>query len=351
MRQSRKLDHLKYAILLADGPASTGFEDVSLIHNCLPDLSWRDIDLETSIAGIHLEHPVIINAITGGAVDVTEVNAQIARLAKATRAIMAVGSQYAALEDPQVIESYKIIRKINPDGLCLANLGAHVTPKQAREAVDMINACGLQIHLNIAQEIFMAEGDRNFSGYLTNIANIVEASNVPVIIKEVGCGIARRQADMLVRSGVRVIDVGGAGGTNFLAIEARRRQLALPNDILSWGIPTVISAIEVSSIKPDNVDLIVSGGIRTAHDAVKALAIGGKAIAIAAPIIRLVKEKGMEGATQWFNAFLDDIKRYMILTGAKNIEELSSQTPFVIGGRCREWLNDRGIDVTKYARR
>ena len=99
MRQSRKLDHLKYSIILADGPGDSGFADLNLIHNCLPDLAAGTVDLSTSVAGLSLAQPVIINAITGGAADVTGVNAQLAELARECGAALAVGSQYAALQN------------------------------------------------------------------------------------------------------------------------------------------------------------------------------------------------------------------------------------------------------------
>ena len=152
-------------------------------------------------------------------------NGHIAEFACLTNTAMAVGSQYAALEDPEVQHSYQIVREKNPDGIIFANLGAHATPMQAQLAVDMIHAQAIQIHLNPAQEFMMAEGDRDFSGYLKNIAKIVESVKVPVIVKEVGCGIAKEQAALLAEVGVKAIDVGGMGGTNFLAIEAARSQL------------------------------------------------------------------------------------------------------------------------------
>lgn len=348
MRQSRKLDHLKYSLALADGPNASGFADLSLVHNCLPNLSLKDINLSSSIANIKVSHPVIINAITGGAIDVAPINERIADFARITNTAMAVGSQYAALECPEVQHSYKIVREKNPQGIILANLGAYVTPEQAQMAVDMVDAQGIQIHLNAAQEIMMTEGDRNFSGYLSNISKITNKVNVPVIIKEVGCGIAREQAAMLAEVGIQAIDVGGAGGTNFLAIEAARRQLETNLETLSWGIPTVISAVETISVLPKHVDMMVSGGIRSPLDVIKSLALGGVAAGMATPIVKMLYEKDMDAAVTWFKQFLHEIQCYMLLLGAANIKELEN-TPMIISGYSKEWLMARGIDIRKYA--
>lgn len=349
MRQSRKLDHLKYSLALADGPGTNSFADFSLVHNCLPDIASADVDLATAVAGIPLRHPFIINAITGGAADVTGVNAQLAELAKRTGAAMAVGSQYAALMDPAVCESYQIVRRVNPDGVLFANLGAHVTPDEALRAIGMIGADAIQIHLNAAQELAMAEGDRDFTGYLANIAAIAAVSPVPVIAKEVGSGVAREQAAALAKAGVRAIDVGGAGGTNFIAIEAARNSVDLPRETLSWGIPTAVSAVETASVLPPSVDLIVSGGIRSPLDAVKALAVGGRAVAVATPAVRMLQENGLAAAVAWFESFLGEMRRFMVLVGARSVPGLAA-VPLVITGHSREWLTQRGIDTARFAR-
>jgi isopentenyl-diphosphate delta-isomerase len=348
VRQSRKLDHLKYSLLLPDGPALSSFADLTVIHNCLPNLSWSDIQLASRIAGIHLNHPVILNAITGGAEDVKAVNAHLAEFACLTHSAMAVGSQYAALEDLQVQESYKIVRKINPDGLILANLGAHATPQQAQQAIEMIGAQMIQIHLNVAQEIIMVEGDRDFSRYLDNIAAIASKVDVPVIVKEVGCGIASEQVLAIAKTGVKAIDTGGTGGTNFMAIEAARSQTDLKVETLHWGIPTAISAIEAAVVLPADMDLMVSGGVRTPLDVVKSLAVGACAVGMAAPIVKMVCEQGVESTVNWFTCFLEDVKRYMLLSGVAHIEDLT-KVPLVISGYSKDWLTARGIDITKYA--
>lgn len=349
VRQSRKLDHLKHALALEDGPVANGFTDFDLIHNCLPDISTDDVILTCSLLGLKLNHPVIINAVTGGDNDVTEINAKLADFARNTNSVMAVGSQFAAIENSAVENSFKIVREVNPNGIIFANLGAHATPLQARHAVDMIAAQALQIHLNTAQELIMAEGDRNFIGYLNNIAQIAQTVNVPVIVKEVGFGIAIEQAVKLIASGVRAIDIGGVGGTNFIAIEAARSGITLDAETLAWGIPTAISAAEVASVIPSNVELVVSGGIRTPLEVVKALALGGAAVGIANPILRLITENDMLEAITIFQEFLDKIKLYMTLLGAKTIKHLH-RVPVVITGKSREWLLSRKIDITKFSR-
>ncbi len=350
VRESRKLDHLKYALLLSDGPTETGFKDIQLIHQCLPNMNWQDIDVSTTLMGIKLSFPLLINAVTGGALDVTNMNRKIAEFAKETEIPMAVGSQYAAIANSEVLESFQVVRQVNPNGVIFANLGAYTSVDDAKRAVNMIRADALQIHLNVAQEIFMGEGDRHFDGYLAKIAAIVEAVDVPVIVKEVGFGIAKEQAIALSNIGVNAIDIGGTGGTNFLAIEAARIKLDLSQETLKWGIPTAISAAEVASVLPNSIDMIVSGGIRTPMDVVKSIALGGTAVGFAAPVIRALSKEPVEKAVDHFQHFTNQIKIYMLLVGAKSVPQLK-QIPFIVMGYSREWLTARGIDINQLAQR
>lgn len=349
-RKSRKLDHLRQALVLADGPADAGFADLTLVHNCLPEMNIDDVTLATRCAGLPLQHPLIINAMTGGAAALTEVNGRLSEVAKQTGAVMAVGSQFAALEFPEVADSFKVVRKINPTGIVWANLGAYATVEEARRAVDMLEADALQIHLNAAQEISMPEGDGDFSFWLRRIEEMSRKLPVPVIAKETGCGMALEQVRRLAGVGVRAVDVGGAGGTNFIAIETGRTGRRLADDLLGWGIPTAASALEAAAVLPAEVDLVVSGGVRTPVDAAKCFAIGAKAIGIAAPILRLTEQQGVTAAVAWVRDYLATIRKITMMQGKTTIAELSAR-PLVIAGRTAQWLTARGIPVERYGRR
>lgn len=350
LRQSRKLDHINETLLLNDGPSDTRFSDFNLIHNCLPELALQDINLATHVAGINLNHPVIINAITGGTDDVVTINRQLAIVARETATAMAVGSQYGAVSTATGAMSFEIVREVNPAGIIFGNIGAHASLAQAQQAVSMLDAAALQIHLNPAQEIIMPEGDRDFSGYLERIEQAAANLSVPIIVKETGCGISMTQAARLGAAGVAAIDISGVGGTNFMAIEAKRSTLSLAQDELGWGIPTAISAAETITVLPPNIDLIVSGGIRTPLEAVKALVIGANAVAIAAPVLRLIMIDGVDAAIDWVHQFLAEIRRLLLLIGCQNPAK-ARLAPLVVTGFSRDWLSLRGVPLDQWAQR
>jgi isopentenyl-diphosphate delta-isomerase len=321
-----------------------------LLHNCLPDTKAADVSIATECAGLRLDHPVIINAMTGGAVALTQVNERLAEIAVRTGSVMAVGSQYAAIESPLLVESFRIVRRVNPSGLIWANIGAYATVDEAQQAVEMIEANALQVHLNAAQEVSMSEGDDDFTGWLLRIEQMVRGISVPVIVKETGCGMAGEQIRQLASLGVAAIDVGGAGGTNFIAIELSRTESKLAKEMVSWGIPSAISAVEAAEALPAGVDLIVSGGIRSSLDAVKSFALGATAVGLAAPLLRLSEEQGVDAAVAGLEDYLESIKKCLLLLGHSCLEELRDQ-PLIITGEVGRWLELRGISAARYARR
>lgn len=350
LRQSRKLDHIAYSLKLSDGPGTTGLEDILLLHNCLPELALEDVELSTSVAGLHFSCPLFINAITGGARDVTDINRQLARVARTCNIPMAVGSQAAALEDVNVQESFQVVREEYPEGIIIANIGGSASVEDAWRAVAMIEADALQIHLNVAQELAMQEGDRGFRGYTENIKTIIAHMQVPVLVKEVGFGIAREQAQQLQQFGVAAIDVGGSGGTNFAQIETARSATAQHSFLSSWGIPTAVSLIEVITAVTAKTDVIASGGFRTAEDIIKALSLGAKAIGIAGPCLQVLLTQGVEALIEFLTRLKFELSCMMLLTGSASVGELRHK-PLIITGRTEKWLEKRGIDTSLYAKR
>lgn len=347
LRQSRKLEHIKYSLLTGDGPQANGFSDIHLVHNCMIDYDYSDVSLNTKLGEIFLAHPIIINAITGGDDGVAKINKKLATAAKKTNSAMAVGSQYAAIKNPAVKNSYTVVREVNPDGVVFANIGAYASLQDAKDVVKMVDAQALQIHLNIAQELAMQEGDRDFKHWHDNIKNIIDKVNVPVIIKETGCGIAMEQAQQLLDCGAKIIDVSGSGGSNFIAIETARYEDCY-EDFSVWGINTAISTLEVKQAVGKKADIVVSGGLRSAVDIVKALACGGNAVGISLLFLKLLQNnEDEEVLVTKINDLLETSKKLLLLAGCSNIEQLQKK-PLVITGFVREWLVARGIEINSF---
>lgn len=332
---------------MADGPCSTGFEDLYLVNNSVPELSIDDIDLSLCFLSKTLLYPLIINAITGGTTEARQINRSLAVLAREHGLAMAVGSQTLAIHETELRNTFTVVREENPQGIILANVSAASSLEQALEAVGMIAADGLQLHFNIPQELAMPEGDRDFSGMIENVAYLVEKCPVPIIAKEVGFGFSREAALSLYQAGVRCFDIGGKGGTNFVAIEDRRQGL-FAHEFDAWGIPTAMSLGEVLALEK-SIKLIATGGMRTALDGVKALAMGANLIGMAGPLLKIMVTEGETALKQYLQGYLYRLKAGLLMTGSRNIEELQ-QKPMIILGKTAQWLTARGIDVNNWAR-
>lgn len=345
-RKSRKFDHLHFS--LSSNLRTSDFSDCLLVHQSISGVSFEDTDITTSLAGIPLDIPVFINAITGGAPETREINKSLASAARRAGLAMAVGSQMSALLNEDMEESFKVIREENPGGVIFANLGAYADLEMAERAVEMIQADALQVHLNIPQELVMKEGDRDFRGYLDNITALAKGLKIPLMVKEVGFGVSMETAQTLLEAGVRLLDVGGRGGTNFLDIEAQRRGIQLEKEWLNWGIPTLISLVEALHVFKGKGEVIASGGISNSFNLAKSLALGSKAAGIAGIPLKIIMEEGEDSFLDWMGELIHSLKVLMVMVGVTNLEELK-KVPLVIRGKTGEWLSTRGIDITHLA--
>lgn len=348
MISDRKLEHLlickNYDVEFKD--KTTGFEDIELVHNALPEVDKNEIDLSTSVFGKKLDSPLFITAITGGHPAAKDVNKQLAIVAEEHNIALGVGSQRAACEHPELADTYSVVRENAPDCLLVGNIGAPQL-NLANKAVEILDADILAIHLNPLQESIQPEGDIDARGFLELISKITDLVDIPVMAKETGCGISAETAKQLVNAGISFIDVEGAGGTSWAAVETYRSDDRYYGELFwDWGIPTAISTAEV--VNAVDVPVISSGGIRSGLEAAKAIALGADSVGMALPFLK--KSISQEELNQLINKFNDSLRIAMFLVGANNIEELK-QSKLVIGGKTKQWLEDREINTRNYSRR
>lgn len=308
----------------------------------------QDIDLSLNIMGKQLNYPLIINAVTGGTAQARSINQAFAAIAGKYGFAMAVGSQAIAIHDPGLRDTFSVVRDINPDGLIIANIGANTEWEKVLEAIEMISADAIQLHFNVPQELSMPEGDRDFSGIISNIRQVCANSPVPVIAKEVGFGFSRDSVEKLYDAGINIFDNGGKGGTNFVVIEDMRNGL-FRGELDEWGIATAASLAEILALKLP-VKTIASGGIRTALDVAKAICMGADMVGIAGFFLKILLNHGIDELDKRIEDLLYRLKAVFLMTGSQNIQAIQKQ-PMVILGDTAEWLKARGIDATIWSSR
>ena len=344
--ERRKADHIEVA---ASGRADfrsqgTLLDHVRLVHQSLPELSVREIDLSTQLFGKTLSAPILITGMTGGTPEARQINRDLALAAEEMGVAFGVGSQRAMAEHPELASTYQI-RDIAPNVLLIGNLGvvqaAQYGSVRVAELAEAIGADAMAIHLNPAQEMMQAHGDRNFRGALDILMSLNETLEIPLVVKETGCGISKEAAHLLRQVGVAAVDVSGAGGTSWVAVEKHRaapdsREEKLADEYWDWGVPTAVS---VHCSAAAGLQTIASGGLRTGLDIARSIALGARVGGMAAPILRAWQRGGADSARSALAYLIESLTTAHLLTGCKTPAELAS-APRHISEPLRSWLAD-----------
>lgn len=347
---ARKRDHIRICIDedVEFKNKTTWLEWVELVHNPLPEIDLDEVSVEARFLGRTFGSPVMIEAMTGGTREAYRINMNLARAASELGIPLGLGSQRAALLEPSLAETYRVARDVAPDIFLIGNVGGVQLAKEgvelAEKAVEMVDADALAIHLNSLQERVQVGGEANFKGVLRAIERAVDRLSVPVIVKEVGCGISGSVAKKLESAGVKAIDVAGAGGTNWTLVEKIRAEEAgeierarLAEVFQDWGIPTAASIIEV--VSNVRIEVVSSGGIRTGLDVAKSLALGAAFTGIARPLLKPAMESE-QAVLKHLRALIEELKTAMYLLGARSIPELK-KVEKVLLGPLLEWCRQR----------
>jgi isopentenyl-diphosphate delta-isomerase len=335
MLEQRKSDHIRINLdENVDSGLTTGLEHYRFIHQAVPELDLAQVDTATTLLGKRLKVPLLISSMTGGTERAHEINRRLARAAQAHGVAMGVGSQRAAIQHPELADTFRV-RDVAPDILLLANLGAvqlnyGYDVSHYRQAVDMISADALILHLNPLQEAVQPEGDWNFSGLLKKIEMVCRTVGVPVIAKEVGWGISEQAARQLADAGVAAIDVAGGGGTSWSEVEKHRAATASQRRVAGrfrdWGIPTAESILMSKRGAPD-LPIIASGGLRDGVDVAKCITLGASVAGVARPFLKAAA-LSEQAADEAVDEVITELRVAMFAAGAGNIQALQ-QTPLV----------------------
>ena len=274
--------------------------------------------------------------MTGGSNLTGRINGQLASVAQKTGLAMAVGSQSIALKEPEVAQTFKIARDMHPDGFLIANLGADHPIAHVRDAIDMIDANAIELHVNVAQELVMAEGDRAFY-WLDNLATVIAKSPVPVIVKEVGFGMSQQAFDTLKQLQPAAINVGGANGTNFAMIERRRNRQADNFNIDQFGLSTVESLLS-AQLAQNTLPVIATGGIASANDVMTSLMLGATMTSSAGYMLNTLMTHGEAGLIDEIISWQRALPRLMTLLGARHLSELPSK-PRLYASNLQNFIN------------
>ncbi|HUR63453.1 MAG TPA: type 2 isopentenyl-diphosphate Delta-isomerase [Candidatus Thermoplasmatota archaeon] len=324
--ERRKEEHLRIPLERDVQSIPSPWDALRLRHNALPEMDKAEVDLATEFLGRRLKAPFQVTGMTGGARKAKEFNGRLAAAAAEHGLAMGVGSQRAALENPSLEDTYRVILDHDVP-LRMANLGlpqlilwGDEAVAKAEKAVEMVEAHALCVHLNYLQEAVQPEGDTVARGGLAAIRRLCKELRVDVVAKETGAGMTGATAAALEKAGVAAIDVGGLGGTSFSAVEHHRAvdqgdaaKARLGKAFWDWGIPTPQALREARRACP-GLPLVATGGLRSGLDALKALCLGADLAGFAGHLFRAAAH-GPDGASQEVGLMLEELKTGLFLLG------------------------------------
>lgn len=328
IERDRKAEHIRLALDQGMQLGHSDFDEYRFEHEALPEIDLDAIDVSVDFLGRRLAAPLLVSCMTGGTEMAGRINRNLAAGAERTGVAVGVGSQRKALEDPAKADTFRV-REVAPSIPLLANLGAvqlnyGMGVRECRQAVDMIGADALALHLNPLQEAIQPEGQCDFSGLLPKIGQVVRELGVPVVVKEIGCGLSEATARALISQGVRILDTAGVGGTSWARIEARRAgDLEIGEVFAGWGLstPESIRQVRLAAEGLEGVTVIASGGLRNGLDAAKAIALGADLVGMAYPFLAPATESAEKVAEKVLRT-VRELKICMFCLGIKSIAEL-----------------------------
>ncbi len=326
----RKAEHIK--LCLADDvqykTKTNGLDKYDFEHFAITEIEIDKIDISTKFFGRKISYPFLISCMTGGTKEAERINEKLAIAARELNIPIGVGSQRQALEDKKYHSTYRVIRRNAGRVPVLGNIGAAQVAKskniisEISLLVDLIEADAMVVHVNPLQELLQPEGEPDFKGLLKSLSMITKKISVPVIVKEVGSGISKRAAKLLLEAGVKGIDVAGAGGTSWAAVELMRKKES--NDYFrEWGLPTSYCIRTVQKLKKDfDFTLIASGGIMNGVDIAKSIALGADLAASARPLLQEVTKNDVACVVNLVTDWFETVKNIMYLTGSQRLNDL-----------------------------
>lgn len=328
--EQRKRDHIELALMPANQSSELNpFDQISLIHEALPDMDFSEISLNSTRLNHLVAKPFIVSSMTAGHAEALSINSRLMEACSTSEWAMGVGSQRRELTDKKAGNEWKSLRKKYPQVSLFSNLGIAQlinTPMiSIQRLIDSLRAEALIIHCNPLQESIQPEGTPHFKGCWSALESLVKTINLPVVIKETGCGFSQKTLHRLNNLGVTAVEVSGTGGTHWGRIEGHRAthdplRQHTAETFRNWGIDTLQSVKNATGISP-KFEIWGSGGVRQGLDAAKLFALGASNVGFAKPML----EAALDSTQQILHRMATieyELKTAMFCTGSKILSDL-----------------------------
>ena len=241
----------------------------------------KEEPISFAFLGKKMKWPIWVSSMTGGTGEAGYINRNLARVCAEYGLGMGLGSCRPLLESDQFFEDFNLRPIIGEEHPFYANLGVAQVDKLLSEGredrildlVDRLQADGLIIHVNPLQEWLQPEGDRFVRPPLETISELLEKTNLNLVVKEVGQGMGPESLKALLRLPLQAIEFAAFGGTNFAKLELLRSEPAKRDFLgpVSRVGHTAAEMTDMVNLLMDETDvrchgIIVSGGITNFMD-------------------------------------------------------------------------------------
>jgi len=331
--EARKKSHITHALDAQSQACNEhAWDAIQLIHEALPELDFADVSLASTRFGKPVSHPFMVSSMTAGHGNALAINLTLMQACAEMHWAMGVGSQRRELTDEKARQEWQVLRRECQGVTLYGNLGIAQLISSPIDAVlrltEALEASAFIIHLNGLQECMQPEGTPQFKGGLDAIERLVRASDIPIIIKETGCGFSKATLKRLESTGVAAVDVSGLGGTHWGRIEGMRAEqnsihANAAETFRNWGISTPESVSNACALNP-KFEIWGSGGVRSGLDAAKLIALGATTIGFAKPML----EAALQSTTcliELMKTTMYELQVALFCTGSTSCAELKEK--------------------------
>ncbi|MCP3929380.1 MAG: type 2 isopentenyl-diphosphate Delta-isomerase [Bacteroidetes bacterium] len=277
----RKQDHIELAF-----QSRVGHEDIDKRFYYEPLLAShpdKNSLLPFTFLGKKFRTPVWVSSMTGGTEKAHTINHNLARACKDFGMGMGLGSCRGLLDSDEYLKDFDVRQLIGDDLPLYSNLGIAQVEQlvqqnklhKVEELIDKLRADGLIVHVNPLQEWLQPEGDRLQYSPLETIKRLLEKTDIPIIVKEVGQGMGYESLKQLFQLPLQAIEFAAYGGTNFSRLELLRNkpvrqqiygQLAFVGHTAEEMMEFSNQLISELGEKRKVQEVIISGGVRSFLD-------------------------------------------------------------------------------------
>lgn len=312
----------------------TGFKEIFIKRQSLSEASFENIDISQHFLGHSLSMPFFISSMTGGWEKAKDFNLSLATVASTLNIPLGLGSHKILFKYPDLLDGF-LVKKKALDIPLFSNIGALQLKELPLEWLLEINkrleVQAQVVHLNILQELCQPQGDRNFKGLKKSLLKFIEASPIPVIVKETGGGIRSEEVSWLLSQGVSFVDLAGSGGTNWGLVESFRLEEEEKDRIQdTWSNEGIPSAYTLYNLPlSSRAFTLTSGGMEESLSTFKALAMGSSLVGFARAILLSWDKKREEGVISFLNEQAKTLKEAMMLVDSPSLKSLREKEPLI----------------------